>query len=76
MNAGKWLTHQEVERIKAQYPKGTRLVLDEMDDPYSPVPSGTHGTVEMVDDQGQLHMRWDNGRTLALIVGVDQFHRE
>ena len=76
MNNGKWLTRQEAEMIKRQYPAGTRLVLDEMDDPYCPVKPGTHGTVALVDDQGQIHMDWDDGRTLALILGIDRFHRE
>ncbi len=76
MKSVKWLTEHEVNAIRAQYPMGTRLVLDEMDDPYSPVPPGTHGSVDMVDGQGQLHMIWDNGRSLALIIGVDHFHRE
>ena len=73
---GHWVSREEADRIKKRYPAGTRLILDYMDDPYSPVPCGIHGTVEHVDDQGQLHMKWDNGRTLALIPGVDHFHRE
>ena len=76
MDGAKWLTEREVRAIRVRYPIGTRLVLDEMDDPYSPVQPGTHGRVEWVDDQGQLQVQWDNGRTLALIPGVDQFHRE
>lgn len=60
---------------KLQYPPGTRLELIDMDDPYAPVPSGTRGTVEMVDAAGQIHMKWDNGRTLAVIPGVDQFRK-
>ena len=43
-----------------------------MDDSQA-VPSGTLGTVDHIDDDGQIHMNWDNGRTLALIYGVDQF---
>jgi hypothetical protein len=27
------------------------------------------------DDAGQLHMKWDNGCTLALVPGVDSFAR-
>ena len=50
-------------------------MLHHMDDPLSPVPSGTEGTVLFVDDAGQLHMKWDNGRTLALVPGVDSFAR-
>ena len=45
--------------------KGTRVRCIFMDDPY-PVPKGTLGTVEFVDDEGQIHVRWDNGSGLAL----------
>lgn len=65
----------KIEQIKHQYPPGTRLELKEMDDPYSPVQSGTRGTVVAVDDLGSLCMKWDNGRTLSVIPGVDQFRK-
>ena len=61
--------------MKDSYPHGTRLVLLSMDDPYAPIPSGTRGTVEHVDDAAQIHMRWDNGRTLALVPGEDSFRK-
>jgi len=59
--------------MKEQYPPGTGIRLIEMNAPYSPVSPGTEGTVNFIDDQCQLHMDWDNGRTLALIPGEDQF---
>lgn len=62
-----------VKFLKEQYPKGTRVRLNSMADPYAPVEPGTEGSVEMVDDAGQLLMKWDNGRTLALIPGEDSF---
>jgi hypothetical protein len=65
--------HELAEMARKRYPIGTQIQLIEMDDPYAPVPPGTVGTVSAVDDAGQLHMRWDNGRTLALIPGVDSF---
>ena len=61
------------ERNKLLYPPGTRIELGHMNDPYDPVPSGTKGTVVIVDDAGQLHMKWDNGRTLALDTDEDSF---
>ena len=61
------------QRYKAEYPPGTRVVLHHMEDPYAPVESGMRGTVNHVDDAGQLHMKWDNGRTLALVPGEDSF---
>ena len=66
---------QRVAMIQLNYPPGTRIVLDHMDDPYAPVESGSRGSVQAVDDAGQIHMAWDNGRTLAVIPGVDTFRK-
>ena len=62
-----------IKSIKARYPAGTRIQLDSMNDPQA-VESGTLGTVIMVDDAGDLIMKWDNGRSLNLIPGEDGFH--
>ncbi len=67
-------SRQKVDWLKEQYPKGTRIELDNMEDTWA-VPAGTKGTVDYVDDAGQIHMSWDNGRSLALIPDVDSFHR-
>lgn len=60
---------------KELYPAGTRVELNFMEDPWNPVPSGTRGTVVHVDDMGQIHMKWDNGRTLALNSEEDSFRK-
>ena len=44
-----------------------------MDDPYHPVPAGTIGIVDHVDDAGTIHMIWENGSSLGLIEGEDKF---
>ncbi len=59
--------------LRERYPAGTRIRLNHMDDPYAPVPEGTIGEVQYVDDAGNIHMIWQNGRTLSLIEGVDDF---
>ena len=64
-----------IQRTKQLYPPGTRIVLGEMSDPYSPVPPGTRGTVQAVDDMGTVHPVWDNGRTLGVIPGEDSFRK-
>ena len=64
---------KKVEMIKNKYPVGTRIKLNYMQDDYA-VPSGMTGTVDYVDDEGQIGMKWDNGRTLSLIYGVDSFN--
>jgi len=67
--------HRLVERHRETYPPETRLELIDMNDPYAPVPSGTRGTVDFIDDMAQIHMKWDNGRTLALNSDEDSFRR-
>ena len=62
-----------VNYVKEQYPPGTRIRLNSMEDPYAPIAPGTEGEVDFVDDIGTIHMKWDNGRSLALIPGEDSF---
>ena len=61
---------ETVERVRRQYPKGTRVELIRMDDRQAP-PPGTKGTVLGVDDTASLLMRWDNGGSLNVIYGED-----
>ena len=63
-------SRETVERIRSQYPKGTRVELIQMDDVQAP-PVGTLGTVLGVDDIGSLLMRWDNGSGLNVVYGED-----
>ena len=69
----KFPSRAEVERIRKEYPVGTRIELVSMSDPYNPVSKGTRGTIVSVDDAGTLHTKWDNGRSLGVVVGVDEF---
>nr|DAE04890.1 MAG TPA: protein of unknown function (DUF4314) [Siphoviridae sp. ctPxx43]DAE10267.1 MAG TPA: protein of unknown function (DUF4314) [Siphoviridae sp. ct0yh16] len=62
---------ETVERVRSQYPVGTRVELVEMDDAQAP-PIGTQGTVTGVDDTGSLLVDWDNGSSLNVIYGVDR----
>ena len=64
-----------VDFIKEQYPPGTRIRLNSMEDPYHPILPGTEGEVDYVDDAGQLGVAWDNGRSLSLIPGEDSFRK-
>lgn len=67
--------HRQAQIYKDAYPPGTRLMLLKMNDPYSPVESGTRGTVTLVDGAGTIHMQWDNGRTLGIVPGEDTFRK-
>ena len=62
--------HEEVLRIRKQYPAGTLVELVKMDDPQAP-PIGTKGTVRGVDDIGSIMVAWDNGCGLSVAFGVD-----
>ena len=60
-----------VERLREQFPEGTRVELIQMNDSGAP-PAGTRGTVKGVDDIGSILVVWDNGSTLSLAYGVDR----
>ena len=60
-----------VERVKKEYPTGTRVELVKMDDLQAPA-IGTKGTVKGVDDTGSLMVSWDNGSGLNVVHGIDR----
>ena len=63
-------SRETVERLRREYPAGTRVELVCMDDCQAP-PAGTHGTVLGVDDTGSLLMKWYNGSGLNVVCGED-----
>ena len=73
MNMNYLLKREAIEHIKKHYEAGTRIEAVHICDAYAPEP-GTKGTVVCVDDIGTIHVKWDNGRTLGCIPGIDQFH--
>ena len=67
----KFPNRETVERVRREYPAGTRVELVRMDDVQAP-PIGTRGTVEGVDDTGSIMVRWDNGSHLHVVYGEDE----
>ena len=67
------MNKDKVKQLRDRYPKGTRIQLISMEDPYASIAPGTEGEVAFVDDAGSIHMKWNNGSSLALIPGEDSF---
>lgn len=65
---------KKAEMLREIYPSGTEVELIYMEDKFAP-PTGTKGKVIMVDDMAQIHVKWENGSTLALVNGVDSWRR-
>ncbi|WP_073104168.1 DUF4314 domain-containing protein [Hespellia stercorisuis] len=65
---------EKIERLRKRYPKGMRICLDGMEGEPQ-MPAGLKGEVFHVDDAGQIHVGWENGSALALVPGVDKFHK-
>ena len=66
-------TQEEIKYIREKYVKGTKIELVKMYDLLAPVPTGTLGIVQYVNDIRTIHVNWDNGSTLGLSVGIDEF---
>lgn len=65
-------SREQVAKIKAKYPVGTKVQLLQMDDPQAP-PVGTKGVVQGVDDIGSVIVEWETGSRLNLVFGEDEF---
>ena len=65
------ISASRLAEIKKKYPEGARVRLVRMNDRFAP-PAGTEGTVMHVDDIGSIHVQWDNGSTLAVLIDEDK----
>ena len=66
---------KSVDRLREEFPVGCRIVLDEMNDPFTKIPIGTQAVVTGVDDAGNVQCVWDCGSSLSLAYGADRAHR-
>ena len=63
---------KELLRLRRKYQKGLKISLVKMAGE-SQMSEGMIGIVEYVDDAGQIHMKWENGSSLALHEDEDDF---
>lgn len=68
------LKQSQIDKIKKEYTEGTKVILLNMEGE-SQMPRGLKGEVDHVDDAGQIHVRWENGSSLAINAEVDTFHK-
>lgn len=68
-------SRETVERVRKMYPKGTRVELVQMNDPYSRLKPGDKGTVRFVDDTATVFVDWDCGSGLGIVYGVDRVRK-
>lgn len=71
----KFPAKEVVEKLKQQFPKGTRVELIQMNDPYTKLKAGDQGTVTMVDSIGTVFVNWDSGSGLGLAFGEDLYKK-
>lgn len=64
------ISEKTLDKLRTQYPKGTRVKLIKMDD-YQAPPKRTQGTVLGVDDAGNIMVSWDTGSSLSVVYGED-----
>ena len=65
------ITPDELADLRSHYPRGCRVKLICINDPYRDLKAGSMGTVMHVDDIGTIHVAWDCSSTLGVVYGVD-----
>lgn len=65
------ISSERLKQLKTYFAPGTRVRLIKMEDDYSKLKPGDLGTVIGVDDIGTVHVSWDIGSSLGVVLGVD-----
>jgi hypothetical protein len=71
----KMIKNDALFRLKNEYPRGTRVELLSMDDPYTILRPRDQGTVTDIDDTGTIFVSWDRGSSLGLVYGIDHYRK-
>ena len=67
-----FIDKETLKHLREQFPKGTRVELIKMNDPYNKkLCPGSQGTVVAVDDIGTIHVAWDCNSFLGVVYGED-----
>lgn len=75
MTAMRFPSREVVERIRRQFPAGTKVELVSMNDPYREMPPGLKGVVKTVDDTGTVFVSWENDSSLGVVYGEDHIRK-
>jgi len=62
-----------IEKLKQRFPEGTRIELIYINDDFCKLKKGDKGTVEYVDDIGQIHVQFDESIRIGLNIDEDIF---
>ena len=71
----KQISAAQLEQLRQQFPKGTRVELIRMDDPYTRLKPGDQGTVSTIDSTGTIFVDWDCGSGLGLVFNEDLYRK-
>lgn len=61
-----------VDSLRNEIKQGDSVTLIEMVGELN-MPSGLKGTVHCIDDAGNIHVKWENGSSLAIVPTVDNY---
>jgi hypothetical protein len=53
--------------------KDKKIVLIKTNDQYTTLKCGSTGVINYVDDTGTIFAKWEDGSSLGLLPGIDQF---
>ena len=65
-----------LKRGKSHPLVGKRIRMIQMCPDPNPIEPDTMGTIDFVDDLGQIGVTWDNGRRLSVVPEEDQYEIE
>ena len=70
----KYATPEIVAKLREKFSVGSRVVAT-IHDPHVDIINCCLGTVQLVDDTGTVHIKFDNGIELGAVYGIDKVEK-